>query len=99
MVSLSISSPAEISTLTVPLSVCGMVLARTVRYCFRFLKFYQGFLTDNNADDDDSRLVATRRDDSPWHPTMRLFRQPRPGDCKPVVKAAAKALANLAPTT
>ena len=32
------------------------------------------------------------RDDSPWYPTMRLFRQPRPGDWGPVVQSAADAL-------
>jgi hypothetical protein len=25
------------------------------------------------------------RDDSPWYPTMRLFRQPRPGGWEPVI--------------
>ena len=32
------------------------------------------------------------RDDSPWYPTARLFRQPRPGDWEAVVGAVASAL-------
>ena len=34
------------------------------------------------------------RTDSPWYPTMRLFRQPRPGDWDTVVAAVAQELAN-----
>ena len=34
----------------------------------------------------------TGRSDSPWYPTMRLFRQPRPADWKPVVAAVKEAL-------
>jgi tetratricopeptide (TPR) repeat protein len=35
------------------------------------------------------------RDDSPWYPTMRLFRQRRGGDWAPVVQEAAAALQQL----
>ena len=34
----------------------------------------------------------TARTDSPWYPTMRLFRQPRPADWKPVVASVKEAL-------
>lgn len=34
------------------------------------------------------------RDDSPWYPTMRLLRQPRPGDWKTPVAAAAQMFAS-----
>lgn len=35
------------------------------------------------------------RNDSPWYPTMRLFRQPKPGDWDTVVKDVEKALASI----
>lgn len=37
------------------------------------------------------------RSDSPWYPTMRLFRQPRPGDWGGPVKQIVTELARLAP--
>jgi hypothetical protein len=37
------------------------------------------------------------RDDSPWYPTMRLFRQQRAGDWKPVIERVRTALATIAP--
>ena len=39
----------------------------------------------------DWRWMA-RREDSPWYPTMRLFRQPRPGDWRGLVRNVATAL-------
>lgn len=36
------------------------------------------------------------RSDSPWYPTMRLFRQERPGDWEPVIARVAMELASLA---
>ena len=35
------------------------------------------------------------RDDSPWYPTMRLFRQSSPGDWKSVIERVGKALLEL----
>ena len=35
------------------------------------------------------------RNDSPWYPTMRLFRQERPGDWKPVIAQVAAELRRL----
>jgi ADP-heptose:LPS heptosyltransferase len=32
------------------------------------------------------------RDDSPWYPTMRLFRQPAPGQWLPVIEQIVKEL-------
>jgi len=37
------------------------------------------------------------RDDSPWYPTMRLFRQTQPGDWDSVATAMASTLTELAP--
>lgn len=39
------------------------------------------------------------RSDSPWHPSMTLFRQPAAGDWESVVAAAAARLATLDPAT
>jgi tetratricopeptide (TPR) repeat protein len=36
------------------------------------------------------------REDSPWYPTMRIFRQPRINDWAPVIEHVAIALANIA---
>jgi len=35
------------------------------------------------------------REDSPWYPTMRLFRQPSPGAWEPVIARVAGELARL----
>jgi hypothetical protein len=35
------------------------------------------------------------RDDTPWYPSMRLFRQPRPGDFARVVERVAVELSEL----
>ena len=37
------------------------------------------------------------RADTPWYPTMRLFRQPAPGDWPGIVRAVADALADFNP--
>jgi len=34
------------------------------------------------------------REDTPWYPTMRLFRQSRPGEWRPVIERVAEALRN-----
>ena len=39
------------------------------------------------------------RDDSPWYPSLRIFRQPRMGEWAPVVEQVAAALAVLAART
>jgi hypothetical protein len=35
------------------------------------------------------------REDSPWYPTMRLFRQPSPGDWTSVMKWVAEELKKI----
>lgn len=37
------------------------------------------------------------RTDSPWYPSMRIFRQPRPGDWQGAVNAVAQALVEIKP--
>ena len=37
------------------------------------------------------------RDDSPWYPTLRQFRQPSPGDWASVMQAIREAMQRLAP--
>lgn len=37
----------------------------------------------------------TARDDSPWYPTMQLFRQPAPGDWRSVIDAIEDELEGL----
>ena len=36
------------------------------------------------------------REDSPWYPTMRIFRQPQPGDWDSVIRSIAAALCEFA---
>jgi Flp pilus assembly protein TadD len=48
-----------------------------------------------NRFDTDWRWLL-ERDDSPWYPTLRQFRQPAPGDWTSVVRDAANALQRLA---
>ena len=45
--------------------------------------------------DADWRWMGPERTDSPWYPTMRLFRQPRPGDWPAVFEQLERPLAHL----
>lgn len=38
----------------------------------------------------------TGRTDSPWYPTLRIYRQPRPGDWDPVLAAVTSDLVRFA---
>jgi hypothetical protein len=44
----------------------------------------------------DWRWHQPERSDSPWYPTMRLFRQPHPGDWAPVIEAVVQAISSAA---
>jgi hypothetical protein len=46
--------------------------------------------------DADWRWMETR-DDTPWYPTMRLFRQDQPGNWRPVIQRVVDALQNWRP--
>ena len=46
--------------------------------------------------DPDWRWVVSRPGDTPWYPTMRLFRQPQPSDWPAVISAVAGELRRLA---
>lgn len=46
--------------------------------------------------DADWRWMTAERQDSPWYPTMRLFRQHRSGEWRPVIEQVARELRNLA---
>jgi ADP-heptose:LPS heptosyltransferase len=50
-----------------------------------------------NRFDTDWRWLLDRTD-SPWYPTMRIFRQPRPGDWASVVQSLAEALREFVAT-
>jgi Flp pilus assembly protein TadD len=43
------------------------------------------------------RWLSRDRTDTPWYPTMRLFRQPEPGDWAAPVETIARALASIRP--
>ncbi|GIL41488.1 tetratricopeptide repeat protein [Roseiterribacter gracilis] len=46
----------------------------------------------------DWRWLPSRPDDTPWYASMRLFRQPRPGDWDAVVARVSAALAEFPPS-
>ena len=46
--------------------------------------------------DPDWRWVVARPDDTPWYPSMRLFRQHRAGDWADVIERVAAALHTFA---
>ncbi len=69
-----------ISADTMPAHLAG-ALGRPVWTLLRFATDYRWMLD---------------REDSPWYPTMRLFRQPRAGDWDAVVREVATALRNYA---
>ena len=56
---------------------------------------HSGALIDLPRESADWRWMSPERTQSPWYPSMRLFRQPRPGDWRPVIAGVERHLAHL----